>query len=101
MLVLIPLLHILSINQTALNRTNTEPPVIYLNLANNRGPYDLGGEVAFLDLRWYAEYKPVGDAIISAFLWLFFAWRVYVKSPGIIRGIPGDVGVFRDMSGKH
>lgn len=87
----------------SLQGLGTEPPVIYINLANNRGPYDLGGEVAFLDLRWYAEYKPVGDAIISAFLWLLFVWRLYVKAPGIIRGLPGDIEAvkdFRDNGGK-
>lgn len=87
----------------SLQGLGTEPPVIYLNLANNRGPYDLGGEVAFLDLRWYEEYKPVGDATISAFLWLLFVWRLYVKAPGIIRGLPGDVQTvkdFRDNGGK-
>lgn len=70
----------------------TEPPVIYVNLADNRTGLDMGGEVAFLDLRWYEEYKPTVDMILSAFLWLMFAWRVFVHLPGILRGLPGFTG---------
>ena len=86
---------------SSLSGLTTEPPVIYVNLGDTRGSYNLGGKVAFLDLRWYAEYKPVGDAILSAFLWLCFAWRMYVKAPGIIRGIPGDFYAVCDISGKE
>lgn len=68
----------------------TEPPVIYIHLEDNRGSYDWGGTVPFLDLRWYAEYKPTVDALISAFLWICFAWKMLLKLPGIISGMPGD-----------
>lgn len=68
----------------------TEPPVIYIHLEDNRGSYDIGGTVPFLDLRWYAEYKPTVDALISAFLWICFAWKMLLKLPGIISGVPGD-----------
>ena len=67
-----------------------EPPVIYVELGDAEGSYYLGGQVAFLDLRWYARYKPTGDAIISAFLWMVFVWRMFIKLPGIIAGLPGD-----------
>ena len=68
----------------------TEPPVIYIDLGASRGSYNIGGTVPFLDLRWYAEYKPTVDLIISAFLWACFAWRMLIKLPGIISGMPGD-----------
>lgn len=68
----------------------TEPPVIYIDLGAFRGDYNIGGRVPFLDLRWYAEYKPTVDIIISAFLWICFAWRMFLKLPGIISGMPGD-----------
>ena len=68
---------------------STEPPVIYIDLSANTGPYDLGGEVPFLDLRWYAAYKPTVDTIISAFLWACFIWRMFLKLPGIINGASG------------
>lgn len=73
-----------------LNGIDPEPPVIYIDLGASEGSYDIGGEVPFLDLRWYERYKPTGDAIISAFLWLVFAWRMFIKLPGIIGGLPGD-----------
>ena len=75
----------------------TEPPVIYINLGATRGSYDIGGTVPFLDLRWYAEYKPTVDSLISAFLWICFVWRMLVKLPGIISGMPGDFV----MTGVH
>ena len=68
----------------------TEPPVIYIDLGAARGFHDIGGRVPFLDLRWYAEYKPTVDTIISAFLWICFVWRMLLKLPGIISGMPGD-----------
>lgn len=68
----------------------TEPPVIYIDLGASQGSYDIGGVVPFLDLRWYAPYKPTVDAIISAFLWVCFIWRMFVKLPGIISGVAGD-----------
>ena len=85
--------------QDGLIGVTTEPPVIYLDLGASRGSYDLGGEVPFLDLRWYAEYKPTVDTLISAFLWICFIWRMLLKLPGIISGMPGDfvAGFAQDM----
>lgn len=68
----------------------TEPPVIYIDLGATRGSYNIGSRVPFLDLRWYSEYKPTVDTVISAFLWICFVWRMLVKLPGIISGLPGD-----------
>ena len=76
--------------QEGLSGISTEPPVIYLDLGASRGSYYLGGSVPFLDLRFYEEYKPTVDAIISAFLWICFVWRLLIKLPGIISGMPGD-----------
>ena len=85
--------------KTGLAGVTTEPPVIYLDLGASRGSYYLGGTVPFLDLRWYSEYKPTVDTIISAFLWICFVWRVFIKLPGIISGMPGDfvAGAAQDM----
>lgn len=76
--------------QLGLANITTEPPVIYIDLGATRGDYNIGGKVPFLDLRWYAEYKPTVDILISAFLWICFAWRMLIKLPGIISGMPGD-----------
>lgn len=64
--------------------------MIYIDLGASRGPYDLGDVVPFVDLRWYEEYKPTGDALLSAFMWAAFIWRMFVKAPGIVSGMPGD-----------
>lgn len=76
---------------TSLFAFQTEPPVIYVDLSSNTGPYDLGGKAAILDLRWFAEYKGVTDALISAFMLLVFVWRVGIHLPGTLRGASGEV----------
>ena len=67
----------------------TEPPVIYIDLGAFRGSYELGGRVAFIDMNWYSEYKPTVDALISAFLWICFCWRMLIHLPGILSGASG------------
>lgn len=76
--------------QLGLAGISTTPPVIYIHLGDTEGSYNIGGTVPFLDLRWYARYKPTVDTLISAFLWICFVWRMLVKLPGIISGMPGD-----------
>lgn len=73
-----------------LDGLDPEPPVIYIDLGAAEGSYNIGGEVPFIDLRWYAQYKPTMDMIVSAFLWLAFVWRLILKLPGIISGMPGE-----------
>lgn len=70
---------------------STSPPVIYIDLGATTGSYDFGGKVPFVDLTWYAAYKPTVDVLLSAFMWLVFLWRVGIHLPGIIRGSSGDV----------
>lgn len=69
-----------------------KPPVIYIDLGAAEGSLLLGGTVAFLDLTWYARYKGTVDSILGAFLWLLFAWRVWLKLPGILGGASGTIG---------
>lgn len=72
-------------------RLSGSPPVIYAHLQNAEGNYSWGGTVAVLDMSFYERYKSLGDAVLSAALWCFFGWRMFVKLPGIISGVPGDV----------
>jgi len=74
----------------SLNGFSSEPPIIYAELANSRGQYDWGVRAIALDLTWYSEYKPTVDGIISSFLWLMFAWKIFVKLSGIINGAGSD-----------
>lgn len=68
------------------------PPVIYINLGAAEGSYHYGGTIPFLDLTWYSRYKPTMDSILGGFLWLWFAWRVWLKLPGILEGVSGEAG---------
>lgn len=65
------------------------PPIIYINLGATRGSYNMGGVVKLVDLTWYAEFKPTVDLILSAFLYLWFYWRLMLALPGIIQGTSG------------
>ena len=71
---------------------NSKPPIIYIDLGATEGSYNIGGKTAFIDLTWYARYKPTVDNILSAFLWLWFAWRIILSLPGIIQGTSGFWG---------
>ena len=74
------------------NDLDPEPPVIWIDLGASRGSFDIGGKVKFVDMTWYAEYKPTVDQILSAFLWLWFVWRLALSLPGIISGTTGIWG---------
>ena len=50
-----------------------KPPIIYINLGAARGFYNMGGQVVFMYMTCYEEYKPTVDGILSAFLWLWFS----------------------------
>lgn len=75
-------------NQIA--RLGTLPPVIYIPLGSSETSYFIGNDTVFLDLSWYERYKPTVDAILSSFLWILFIWKVFLKLPGIVSGLPGD-----------
>lgn len=49
------------------------------------------GKVTVMDLSWYSKYKSYGDLIISAFIYVFFIWRIYVHLADIISGTGGSI----------
>ena len=64
-------------------------PTVTVNMKNRSESgygFDYGGTSVVLDMSWYKDYKPLCDTIISAFLWLFFIWRLYARLPDIISG---------------
>lgn len=69
----------------------TSPPIIYIDLGASTS-WAMGGRTVFIDMSWYAQYKPTMDLVISVFLWLFFLWRVFLALPGIISGTSGFWG---------
>lgn len=66
-----------------------EPPVVTVHFSNGKSAHgvDYGTSGKILDFSWYAPYKPAVDIIFSAFLWLFFIWRIYLALPNIIAGV--------------
>ena len=68
----------------------SRPPIIYIDLGNSAS-WSIGGTQKFLDLTWYAQYKPTVDTILSGFLWLLFAWRFFLRLPGLLRGEGGTI----------
>ncbi len=69
---------------------DVSPPVIYIDLSAAEGSYYLGEKEILVDFAWYERYKDSVDALMSAILWAFFAWRVFQRAPAIIGG---DAGV--------
>lgn len=81
--------------------SSSTPPVVYVHLGDSESKYNYGGTVKFLDMSWYEPYKPTGDAILSGFLWGLFAWRIYLKLPGIINGVSGSIGHMSSSAGRY
>jgi len=69
-------------------------PYIEIDISSAGEKYYYGDSVVVLDMTWYADYKPYVDAVLSAMMWLFFFWRLFIHLPGIISGMPG-VGDFQ------
>lgn len=78
------------------------PPVIYVDLGRaSSGNYG-SQRVLLTDFSWYAPYKGQVDTVLSAALWAFFGWRVFMKLPGIIGGESGYISdvFFPSSSGR-
>jgi len=82
-----------------LTNLGSVPPVIRINLGASSGKYHYGSNMVLIDFSFYEPYKAQMDVILSAFLWLWFCWRVILTLPGIISGASGAVGSFSDASG--
>lgn len=65
------------------------PPVVTVNFTNGKSAHgvDYGTSAKILDFTWYTPYKDAVDVIISAFLWIMFAWRIFLGLPNIISGV--------------
>lgn len=72
----------------------SKAPVIYIDLGAATSWYPMGGKVKFIDLTWYAQYKPTMDTIVGGFIWLWAGWRLFQSAPGILSGTAGVWGAF-------
>lgn len=81
--------------------SDSNAPAVTVDLGNaTSSHFNGGGVVTVLDLSFLSPYRSRIRGIISAFLWLFFIWRVYVHLPGIIGGTGGDVGFTSLLEGE-
>jgi len=44
------------------------------------------GDLAIIDLSWYAPYKEIGDNVICIFCYLSFLWSFFTRLPSILSG---------------
>ena len=65
---------------------NTSAPVVSVDFSKAESKYNYGGVAFAMDMTWYSRYKPIGDLIITAFVYVFFIWRFYCRIPELIRG---------------
>ena len=75
------------VNQFQNITRKNEGPSISIDFSKAESQYNYGGQAAALNLSWYARYKPIGDIVITAFVYVFFIWRFYCRLPEIIRGV--------------
>lgn len=73
-----------------------EAPSISIDFSKAESQYNYGGKASAINLSWYSRYKPIGDIVITAFVYVFFIWRFYCRLPEIIRGS----GVIVDYSSR-
>lgn len=78
-----------------------EPPKVYINFKLAESKYDYGGQTYCLDMSWYQRYKPVVDTFLSAWIWLCFMWRLFIKLPNIINGVAGDFETVDNFSSRE
>lgn len=71
-------------------------PKLTLHLGATK--YTDAGDYVVLDLSWYAPYKSYGDLILTAFIYVFFVWRIFISAPNIIHGAAGVVQNVYDVS---
>lgn len=76
--------------------TADSPPQVKIDLGKANSKYDWGSTCYVLDLSWYAPYKPMVDSFLSAVMWAFFVWRLFVALPNIINGISGTSGAMEN-----
>lgn len=64
-------------------------PTFTLGLSATK--YTAQQDYVILDMSWYAPFKQYGDLVITAFIYAFFLWRLFIKLPNIINGTGGDI----------
>lgn len=57
------------------------------------------GEITVIDFSWYAPFKNYGDIIITAFIYVFFIWRLFKHLPSIISGVDSGIDVVSSKKG--
>lgn len=71
-----------------------EPPVIYIDLSMAKSSYNYGGKTVLIDFAFWEPYKPVADAVIVGFCWIWFLLWLFRNLPEIIHG-SSPVSVWR------
>ncbi len=80
------------------NTNFNEAPVVTLNLSSAKSAYDYGQKAVAISMEWYEPYKPTGDAIISAIIWLVFLWNVFTGLPSLISGFGSGARAAAEIS---
>jgi len=53
-----------------------------------------------ISLDWYTPYKPYVDSILSAFMLLFYIYRMFVNLPSVISGTVGPAASMAGSAGR-
>lgn len=70
--------------------TGVKPaPSLSINIGATK--YTEARTVKIIDLSWYADYKGIGDAVLTGFIYVCFLWRLFINLPAVINGVGGSV----------
>lgn len=62
-----------------------------LKIHVNRTEYTQEQDLTIINFAWYVPFKKYGDIILTAFIYAFFFWRIYISLPNIISGTGGAI----------
>lgn len=48
-----------------------------------------------INFSWFAKFKPYTDLVLTGFVYLVFAWRLFARLPSIINGISNSGEVIK------
>lgn len=82
------------------NTDFSQPPKLTISLDLNKSKIDYGSSAVAIDFSWYKDYKPTVDIVLSAILYINFAWAVFKDLPNIISGVAGGASSYSSLENE-
>lgn len=64
-------------------------PSLSINIGETK--YNEGRKVKIIDLSWYEPFKPLGDIILTGFIYVKFIWSLFIHLPSTLSAAGGSI----------